>query len=185
MPLKPQKKGNHYHFPDYPEFQPTISPLEVIKEGAFGGTYFRPIHSAVTNKEYQNRHRKYFTPTELKKHKIDPSTHLTKPFDQYDKTVNKYPVKCGQTLPQWEAKNWITSHDPYGWFEWYCNFFKGRRIAEEDQRQIQRWLKFAGPKGRFSQRLRNLVKKKQTTPQDPTISPVIRQSLLHWGWELK
>ena len=181
----PPKKSGHYHFPNYPEFQPNLSPLEVLKRGAFGGTYFRPIHSAVTLKDYHNRHTKYFTAIELKKHKIDPKTHLTKPFNQYDKTINKYQVKCGQTLQQWEENNWITKYDPYGWFEWYCNFFKGRRISEEDNRQINRWLNFAGPKGRFSQRLRNLIKKKKTTPEDTTVSPVIRQSLLHWAWELK
>ena len=99
-------------------------------------------------------------------------------------TYNKYKVKCGTTLEFWEEKDWISKHDPYGWVEWYCNFFKGRRLEEEDKRQIKRWLNFAGPKGRFSQRLRNMVKKKQTALTDPMVSPVIRQSLLHWGFEL-
>lgn len=183
--IKPIPKPTHYHFPDYPEFQPNLSPIEVIKQGAFGGTYFRPIYSQVTETEYKNRHSKCFTKAQLTKNKIIINTHLTKPFSEYDKSVNKYKVKCGQTLEQWESKEWIRYHDPYGWFEWYCNFFKGRRIAEEDQRQIQRWLKFAGPKGRFSQRLRNMVKKKNTTLTDPTISPVIRQSLHHWAFELR
>ena len=183
--VKPIKKSNHYHFEDYPEFQPNLSPLTILKQGAFGGTYFRPIYSQVTQKNYKNRYRNYFTQSELTKNKINPDTHLTKPFLEYDKSVNKYPVKCGQTLEQWESKNWITKHDPYGWFEWFINFFEGRRIKEEDERQIQRWLKFAGPKGRFSQRLRNMVKKKNTNPSDPTISPVIRQSLHHWAFELK
>ena len=184
--IKPIRKASHYHFVDHPEFQPNISPIDVIKQGAFGGTYFRPIYSQVTQKNYPNRHSKYFSKYILQKNKIDPKTHLTKPFPDYDKKINKYQVKCGQTLEQWESKNWITKHDPYGWFEWYCNFFQGRRLEEEDKRQIDRWLKFAGPKGRFSQRLRNMVKKNSTTtnPTDPKISPVIRQSLLHWGFEL-
>ena len=32
------------------EFRPNISPVDVIKKGAFGGTYFRDIYSGVTGK---------------------------------------------------------------------------------------------------------------------------------------
>ena len=36
------------------DFKPNISPVEIIKRGAFGGTYFRDIYSAVTRKFYKN-----------------------------------------------------------------------------------------------------------------------------------
>ena len=36
------------------EFKPNISPVDVIKKGAFGGTYFRNIYSGVTGKFYKN-----------------------------------------------------------------------------------------------------------------------------------
>ena len=165
----PVKKQGYYHFPDRPEFRPNLSPLEIIKQGAFGGTYFRPITSQVTQKNYQNRHTRYFSKSLLNKHQIDPQKYLTRPWSEYDKSHNKFGVKCGQTLAQWEAKNWITHHDPYGWFEWYCNFFfKNRRVPEEDDRQIKRWLNFAGPKGRFSQRLRNMcVQQKKNSQTHP------------------
>ena len=32
------------------EFRPNISPVDVIKKGAFSGTYFRDIYSCVTGK---------------------------------------------------------------------------------------------------------------------------------------
>ena len=184
--IKPRrcKKLNCYCFQDYPEFVPNLSPLEVLKQGAFGGTYFRPIESHITKKKYKKRYQRYFTPEELKKYNINPENMLTKPYQDYDTQVNKYKIKCGQTLEQWENKNWITHFDPYGWFEWYCNFFKGRRIPEEDERQIKRWLSFCGPKGRFSQRLKNMVREQKKNPDDPIISPRIRQTLLHWGYEL-
>ena len=35
------------------EFNPNKTPVEVIKEGAFGGTYFRDIYSGVTGKWYK------------------------------------------------------------------------------------------------------------------------------------
>ena len=34
----------------------------------------------------------------------------------YDKHVNKYKVKCGSTLEDWESRNWITEQDPMDGF---------------------------------------------------------------------
>ena len=34
------------------QFKPNKTPKQVLKMGAFGGTYFRPIHSSVTGKDY-------------------------------------------------------------------------------------------------------------------------------------
>ena len=31
------------------DFKPNEKPIEIIKEGAFGGTYFRDIYSKVNN----------------------------------------------------------------------------------------------------------------------------------------
>ena len=36
------------------DFRPNITPVEVIKKGAFGGTYFRGIYSSVINKWHKN-----------------------------------------------------------------------------------------------------------------------------------
>ena len=35
------------------DFSPNKTPTEIIKEGAFGGTYFRDIYSNVTGKWYK------------------------------------------------------------------------------------------------------------------------------------
>ena len=101
----------------------------------------------------------------------------------YDKKVNKYKVKCGSSLEAWEGSGWIVEQDPYGWFQWYCRYCTGRR-TEDDARQIGRWLKLAGPNGRFRRTLMNKIIKNNTTYDDFSISPVIRQVLLHWGYQL-
>ena len=36
------------------DFRPNITPVEVIKKGAFGGTYFTDIYSGINDKFYKN-----------------------------------------------------------------------------------------------------------------------------------
>ena len=168
-------------FKDYPDFKPNLTPKEVFKMGSFGGTYFRPIKSSVTGKSYKSENvikeypKSWFTGINKKTHVIS---------SKYDKNINKYKVKCGSSLEDWEKNGWIDKQDPYGWFQWYCRFYRGRR-SDDDERQINRWKKLAGPNGRFRKRLINMIKKKNTKYNDESVSPVIRQVLLHWGYELK
>ena len=76
------------------------------------------------------------------------------------KAFNQYGVACGQGLLEWEGKDWIKEEDPYGWVQWYCRFYAGRRLKDEDKRQIGRWKALAGPDGRFRNQLINLCKSK-------------------------
>ena len=162
------------------QFKPNKRPKQVFKMGAFGGTYFRPIYSSVTSKKYTPKTAMRGLPKEWFRG-IDMDKKVTSKI--YDKHVNKYKVKCGSTLEDWESRNWITEQDPYGWFQWYCRYSLGRR-TKDDERQIGRWLKLAGPRGRFRRTLMNKIIKHNTTYNDYSISPVIRQVLLHWGYEL-
>ena len=92
------------------DFRPNITPTEVIRKGAFGGTYIRDIYSSVHNKWYKNSWKEF---------------NVLKDIDQiyycsnvYDASVNKHGVKCGTSLRFWENKGWIHFIDPYGWFQW-------------------------------------------------------------------
>ena len=83
----------------------------------------------------------------------------------------------------WESKNWITKYHPYGWVQWYCDFFMGKR-SPDDERQISRWLGLAGQNGRFRKWLINQIYNKKGDYKDVTISPGIRQTLQHWAYKL-
>ena len=82
-----------------------------------------------------------------------------------------------------ESKVCIVEQYPYGLFQWYFRFYQGRR-SEDYKRQIERWEKIVGPNGRFRRMLMNMIIKKKSRYNDYTISPKIRQILLHWGYEL-
>tara|TARA_Y100000389_G_scaffold200460_2_gene240936 strand:- start:5579 stop:6136 length:558 start_codon:yes stop_codon:yes gene_type:complete len=166
-------------FDDYPDFNPNLSPQDIFELGSFGGTYWRPIYSCVTKKHFKNLHLKY--PKSWWKNV--PQEHLTKEWDKYDKNINKYKVKVGTTLEFWECKDWISSLHPYGWIQWYCDFYSGKR-SPDDERQIKRWIQTAGPRSRFRKRLINMIKRENTAFNDFNISPKIRQTLQHWGYVL-
>jgi hypothetical protein len=167
-------------FHDYPEFQPNLTPSEIFRLGSFGGTYWRPIYSSVTNRRYVNQHRKYPKSwwTNI------PQDWLTLQWADYDKSINRYKVSVGTTLEFWESKNWIHKSNPYGWVQWYCGFYQGVR-TEDDERQIKRWKNTAGPNSRFRKQLINRIHDSNGTCNDYTISPKIRQTLQHWGYILQ
>jgi len=166
-------------FKDYPDFRPNLTPREMFKSGSFGGTYWKPIYSAVTEKNYKNIYKKYPESWWVG----IPQEFLTTTRDNYDKNINKYKVKVGTTLEYWEEKSWITKYNPYGWVHWYCDFYNGRRTPD-DERQINRWIRTAGPKSRFRRRLINQINEKKSKYNDFTISPKIRQTLQHWAYQL-
>ena len=154
------------------DFKPNKTPVEIIKEGASGGTSFRDIYSSVNDKFYKNSWKEFDV---LKN--IDQEYYCS---DYYDVSLNKYGVKCGTSLRFWENKGWINKQDPYGWFQWYFRYHLGRR-SKDDERQIKRWK---GIVNRFKGKLIKMIKKASGKLDDYNISPKIRQILLHWGYEL-
>ena len=149
------------------DFRPNITPVAVIKKGAFGGPNFRNIYSSITDKWYKNSWKEF---DELKG--IDQKYYSS---NYYDASVNKYGVKCGTSLRFSENKGWIHSIDPYGWFHWYFRYCLGRRSLD-DERQINRWKNFVS---RFKGKLVKMIKDASIRCNDHSISPKVRQILLH------
>ena len=72
------------------DFSPNKKPIEVIKEGAFGGTYFRDIYSVINGKQYRKPWKEFDQLKDIKQ-KYFCSNY-------YDVSVNKYGVKCRTSL---------------------------------------------------------------------------------------
>ena len=98
----------------------------------------------------------------------------------YDVKINKYCVKCGLSLRFWGEKGWINTIDSCGWVQWYFRYWLDRR-SNDDDRQIVRWK---GIVIGFQSRLVKVIKDVNDRFDDYTISPIIRQVSLHWGFEL-
>ena len=76
------------------DIHPNISPFEVVKKGAFGGTYFRNIYSGANDKFYKDSRK------EFKELKSINKKYYASAF--YDASLNKYGAKCGTSLRFWE-----------------------------------------------------------------------------------
>ena len=86
------------------------TPVEVVKEGAFGRTCFRDIYSGVNGNWYKKSWKAF-----NKLRDIDQKYYCS---NYYDVSVTKYGVKCGTSLRFWENNGWINKIDLYGWFQW-------------------------------------------------------------------
>ena len=62
-------------------------------------------------------------------------------------------------------------------------FYQGRRTSD-DERQIGRWAKCAGVTGRWRNNLISKIARAGCGWDNLAISPVVRQTLHHWGYTL-
>ena len=154
------------------KLNPNKTPVEVIKEDAFGKIYFRDIYSGVNGKWYRKSWKEFDQLEDIDK-KCCCSNY-------YYVSVNKYGVEYGKSLRFWGKNGLINEIDPYGWFQWYFKYWLGRRSLD-DERQINRWKRIVN---RFKDKLINMIKDVNGKFDDYSISPKIRQILLHWGYEL-
>eukprot|EP00466_Bigelowiella_natans_P019585 jgi/Bigna1/83907/fgenesh1_pg.118_\ len=180
MLLPSRNKHGELVFKDHPEFRPNLTPQQVLQAGAFGGSYFRTIRSSVTGttlkgaSQIKEFPKDWFEGLDIKKQVCS---------SVYDPSVNRYGVRCGGGLDMWEGSGWIAEQDPYGWFQWYCRFYLGRR-TDDDARQISRGLGVFGPKGRWRNNLIGRCVRSNKAFDDYSVSPVVRQALMHWGYHL-
>ncbi|KAL6720089.1 hypothetical protein ACLMJK_002010 [Lecanora helva] len=177
-------ENSTFHFEGQPIFTPNKSPEEMMREGCFGGSYFRPLLSRrlgiTVSNDYLELPSSWIAGLDIEKF-------LTS--TDYDPEINKYKVASGQTIEEWEANGWINhTYDVRGWFQWYCRFFMGRR-CEDDERQISRWRNCVGETGRW----RRMLLKKYVTmgirevfddgedEEQNDVSPVMHQTCHHWA----
>lgn len=138
----------------HPDFAPSYTPEEMLKEGVFEGKYINLIKGI---------------PASWKK-----LPKVVGPNDPPDVELNKYKIKSRQPLSEWKRKGWIMT-DEGGWFHWYCLYFLGRRLGKEDEVQIKRWRSFVA---------RHMGQLKQNCKlTNDNCSPKQRQGLLQWGWD--
>ena len=136
-----------------PEFTPELTPQQMLALGIFGGKYMTDC-------------RREFPAAWFTKAQLCPERH--------DPTLNYFGVNASQPLSVWRAKRWIHPADPRGWFQWYCRYYLGRRLPEEDQRQIRRWKAIR----------RHIAQvKKHCRTGDLTCRRKQRQAILHWAYD--
>ena len=135
------------------EFRPQLTPAEMLRLGVFGGKYMTDC-------------RREFPASWFARAKLAAK--------RRDTSLNYFRVDASQPLLVWRRKGWIYRDDPRGWFQWYCRYYMGRRIPDEDARQIGRW-----------KAIRRHVRQVQRNcePGDVSCRKRQRQALLHWAYD--
>tara|TARA_Y100000589_G_scaffold74898_2_gene68422 strand:- start:1255 stop:1755 length:501 start_codon:yes stop_codon:yes gene_type:complete len=134
------------------DFQPQLTPKEMLELGVFGGKYMNDCYDEFPVSWFENA-------------KISTTKNIQ---------LNYFKVQASLPLSHWREKGWIYNDDPRGWFQWYCRYFMGRRILDEDTRQIKRWKAIKRHLGAVIKNCKSLdleCRKKQ------------RQALLHWAYD--
>ena len=62
-------------------------------------------------------------------------------------------------------------------------FYQGRR-TQDDERQVGRWAKCTGLRGRWKNNLITKIVRSGCGFDNLAVSPVVRQTLQHWGYRL-
>lgn len=139
-----------------PSFTPDFSPQEMLELGVFGGRYMRDC-------------KKEFPKQWFAKAKFHPEGE-----PGHSKELNFFKIDASQPLAVWKKKGWIYKDDPRGWFQWYCRYWMGRRIPDEDAKQIKRWKAIR----------RHIAQVRiNCRAGDLTCRPKQRQALLHWAYD--
>ena len=136
-----------------PLFKPELTPKQMLELGVFGGKYMTDC-----KKEFP---KEWYEKAKLCHEFRDPK-------------LNFFGIDASQPLSVWQKKGWIYEEDPRGWFQWYCRYYMGRRIPEEDERQIKRWRAIKRHIGQI---------KKNCAEKDLDCRKKQRQALLHWAYD--
>ena len=144
--LKEKKSEDFYKL-----FKPQLTPKKMLEFGVFGGSYF-----GLKIKEYPES---WFKNAKISKN--------------FNVDLNRFKVKSGLSRKEWLEKGLIFKEDPLGWFQWYCRYSMGRRIAHIDRIQIKRWKNFK----------RHVIAiKKNCESADINCRRRQRQAILQWAY---
>jgi hypothetical protein len=136
-----------------PHFKPDLTPKEMLRLGVFGGKYMTDAGDE-------------FPASWFARAKLSGG--------ERDNRLNYFGVAASQPLSVWRNRGWIHPDDPRGWFQWYCRYYRGRRLPDEDSRQISRWKAMR----------RHVVQlQRNCEPNNFACRPRQRQALLHWAYD--
>jgi hypothetical protein len=135
------------------EFRPELTPKEMLELGVFGGKYMTDC-------------RDEFPASWFAQAKFSP--------ERKDPSLNFFGIDASLSLAEWQRRGWIHPDDPRGWFQWYCRYYMGRRMPEEDARQIGRWKAMRRHVAQVS---------KNCLVGDLSCRQRQRQALLHWAYD--
>jgi hypothetical protein len=136
-----------------PRFPPELTPGEMLRLGVFGGKYMTDCGGEFPDEWYEGARLCH---------------------EEHAAELNYFGVNASLPLSEWRRRGWIHPADPRGWFQWYCRYWMGRRMPEEDERQIRRWRAF---------RRHAAQVERHCPPGLEECRPRQRQALMNWAYD--
>ena len=134
------------------EFTPDLTPKQMLRMGVFGGKYMTDCGDEFPDDWFNG-------------------AKLCHEF--HDADLNYFKINASKPLQYWREKGWIHPADPRGWFQWYCRYYMGRRM-EDDERHIKR----------LKAMTRHIAQIRKNCMQgDLDCRRKQRQALLHWAYD--
>jgi hypothetical protein len=174
LPSKVILEDGVIKFKDNRSFVTCYSPLRMIELGIFGHGYFGI--KDVDDSEF----RKILNLIPNFAEQIDDGIREKILLSPQNFSLNRYGTNAGLDHTAWLENKWIISDDPYGWFNWYIQFYYGRR-HRDDFRQINRFRSFVkrhrGMLAGFCQKANVPIEQAEFKYQKTC------QGLLQWAWD--
>ena len=120
-----------------PEFRPELTPKEMLALGVFCGKYMTDCREDFPELVRARRALASGRDSSLNYFGIDAASRS----------------RCG-------AKGWIHPDDPRGWFQWYCRYYMGRRMPDEDRARSSAGRRSGGT----SRRSRSIASRRPDVP---------------------
>jgi hypothetical protein len=158
-----------------PDFCPDLTPKQMLELGVFCGKYLTDCRKEFPVSWFAHARR---SPDATVRSTCSASMRVS-PYRYGARTAGFIPTIRAVGSNGIAAITWAAAYhpdDPRGWFQWYCRYYMGRRIPDEDARQIKRWKAIR----------RHVVQiKRHCEPGDIACRRRQRQALLHWAYDAR
>ena len=161
-----------------PEFKPELTPKQMLELGVFEGKYLNDCVLEYPREWFTRRALRHMSPEK-------PNINL-----------NYYKIKSRLSLAEWRRRGWIgfkvtiedkevVDQNVRGWFQWYCRYYIGYRVAGIDEVQIKRWKSFRRHAGQIIKHCKSKSHKKinGACSKQEVCRPRQRQALLQWAYD--
>jgi len=153
-------------FNNQPRFKPFYTPQEMLLLGVYGGNFF-----------FKWDARKNLVPMDFTKYV--PTSQWEQPA--YNDSINFFQIDARGTIYNPDLNNTVRSKHPFGWFQWYAEYFAGFRDQYIDHLRVNEWKTMLERYNFYTEE--DEYTGELTPYTDLNWKPILKQRALEYGWD--